>query len=72
MRYTEFEQVFDLSLKSPYDRKTCQDIEATRSNFDGMPFIDRVLKALGMTKGTYQDNRDSLVRSCTADRGSLL
>lgn len=57
MRYTEFDQVFDLSLKSPYDRKTCQDIEAARSNFDGVLFIDRVLKALGITKGTHQNNQ---------------
>ena len=52
MRYTEFDQVFDLSLKNPYDRKTAQDIEAARSSFDGVLFIDRVLKALGITKGS--------------------
>lgn len=51
MRYTEFEQVFDHAVKMPYDRKTCQDIDTYRASFDGVLFIDRVLKALGITKG---------------------
>lgn len=48
---TQLQQVFPPDLKSPYDRKTQHDIEAHRKSLDGILFIDRVLKALGISKG---------------------
>lgn len=49
--YTELHQVFPASLQSPYDRKTQHDIDGHRKSLDGILFIDRVLRALGISKG---------------------
>ena len=54
MDYTQFEQVFSADGHLPYDRKTLQDIEANRKKLDGVLFIDRVLRALGIAKGEPQ------------------
>ena len=49
--YTNYNDVFP-SGGLPYDKKLQHEIEANRKNADGTLFIDRVLKALGITKGT--------------------
>ncbi|KAK2055465.1 hypothetical protein LY76DRAFT_596015 [Colletotrichum caudatum] len=49
--YTNFDYVFG-AQQFPYDRKTIQEIDTCRKSLDGALFIDRVLKALGLTKGT--------------------
>lgn len=49
--YTQFQHVFPSDLQSPYDRQLQNDIEAHRKTLDGVLFVDRVLKALGITKG---------------------
>lgn len=48
--YTNFHDVFPTGLQLPYDRKLQQEIEARRKHADGVLFIDRVLKALGVEK----------------------
>ncbi|QPG94103.1 hypothetical protein C2857_004657 [Epichloe festucae Fl1] len=48
--YTNFHDVFPTGLQLPYDRKLQQEIEAHRKHADGVLFIDRVLKALGIHK----------------------
>lgn len=54
--YTRFDHVFSPSAPFPYDRNKIQDIETYRKSFNDTLFIDRVLKALGLTKGwTYVD-----------------
>ncbi|KAF6816052.1 hypothetical protein CPLU01_13966 [Colletotrichum plurivorum] len=51
--YTYYTHVFG-SQTFPYDRKSIQEIDQSRKNLDGVLFIDRVLKALGLTKSkTY-------------------
>lgn len=49
--YTDFHDVFPTGVHHPYDRKLQHDIEAHRKNVDGLLFIDRVLRALGISKG---------------------
>lgn len=52
--YTQLQQVFPSDLQTPYDRQLQHDIEAHRKTLDGVLFVDRVLKALGITKGTLR------------------
>ncbi len=56
MDYRQFQQVFPAESHLPYDRKAQQDIEAHRKKLDGVLFIDRVLRALGISKGKWQEN----------------
>ncbi|RSL65898.1 hypothetical protein CEP54_004005 [Fusarium duplospermum] len=49
--YTNIHHVFSSEATNPYDRKAQSDIEACRKSFDGALFIDRVLRAVGITKG---------------------
>ena len=49
--YTRYTEVFPAGTQLPYDKKLQQQIEAHRKAFDGTLFIDRVLTALGITKG---------------------
>ncbi|KAL2753244.1 hypothetical protein ACRALDRAFT_1077616 [Sodiomyces alcalophilus JCM 7366] len=71
--YTRFDHVFSPSAQFPYDRQTIQDIETYRKSFNGILFIDRVLKALGLTKArTYPPKSDAALRTlhqnlCEAD-----
>lgn len=51
MDYRQFQQVFPAESHLPYDRKTQQDVDARRKKLDGVLFIDRVLRALGISKG---------------------
>lgn len=55
--YTQFHQVFPPDVGSPYAPDLIREIEAYRKSFDGVLFIDRVLKALGVTKGTLLTGR---------------
>lgn len=58
--YSNFGDVFPAGLHNPYDRKLQHDVEAHRKHVDGTLFIDRVLKALGISKGELQGcKRDS-------------
>lgn len=52
INYTDFHQVFPAELQSPYDRQLQNDIDTHRKELDGVLFVDRVLKALGIAKGT--------------------
>ncbi|KAF4948009.1 hypothetical protein FGADI_10004 [Fusarium gaditjirri] len=48
--YTNLNEVFPEGLENPYDRETQRDIEHSRKTFNGTLFIDRVLRAVGVTK----------------------
>lgn len=50
--YSDFMQVFPAGAQLPYDREQLSDIDVSRKQFDGILFIDRVLKALAI-KGTF-------------------
>lgn len=53
--YENIHEVFPADLSNPYGRNFQHDIETNRKSFDGVLFIDRVLKAVGITKGkTWQ------------------
>ncbi|KAF9870475.1 hypothetical protein CkaCkLH20_12142 [Colletotrichum karsti] len=61
--YTNFDHVFG-SHTFAYDRKSIQEIETFRKSLDGALFIDRVLKALGLTKSkTYPPKSDNALRN---------
>ncbi|KAK6213112.1 hypothetical protein QIS74_09114 [Colletotrichum tabaci] len=61
--YTNFDHVFG-GQAFPYDRKTIQEIDTSRKSLDGALFIDRVLKALGLTKAkTYPPKSESALRT---------
>lgn len=49
--YTNLHHIFPAGLPNPYDRKTQQEIETSRKSLDGVLFIDRVLRAVGINKG---------------------
>lgn len=49
--YTQFQEIFPSGVQMPYDRKLQHEIEAHRKTLEGHLFIDRVLQALGVTKG---------------------
>lgn len=49
--YTRFHRVFRPEWGSPYtDGDLARDVETIRKSFNGVLFIDRVLRALGITK----------------------
>ena len=48
--YQDFQQVFPAGAQLPYDRELQAEIENSRKTFNGVLFIDRVTKALGLTK----------------------
>ncbi|CAM1508962.1 Fc.00g027010.m01.CDS01 [Cosmosporella sp. VM-42] len=48
--YTNLHDVFEAGVPNPYDRKLQHDIDTCRKSFDGVLFIDRVLRAVGITK----------------------
>ncbi|KAK2590569.1 hypothetical protein QQS21_011751 [Conoideocrella luteorostrata] len=61
--YTNLHDVFPKDVQIPYDRKLQQEIEAHRKHADGILFIDRVLKALGIQKGkVYPPKTDNALR----------
>lgn len=49
--YRDFQQVFPAGAQLPYDRELQANIADSRKTFDGLLFIDRVMKALGLAKG---------------------
>ena len=51
--HTQFHEVFKPDLGSPYDQDFVREVEVQRKSFNGVLFIDRVLKALGITKCKY-------------------
>jgi hypothetical protein len=49
--YTQFHAVFPGQGATPYSNKDVQEIETLRKSFNGVLFIDRVLKALNIGEG---------------------
>ncbi|KAG5811069.1 hypothetical protein H9Q71_005114 [Fusarium xylarioides] len=61
--YTNLHKVFAEGLANPYDRETQRDIEHSRKEFDGALFIDRVLRAVGITKAKiYPPKTDNALK----------
>ncbi|KAI5458636.1 nuclear pore complex assembly-domain-containing protein [Mariannaea sp. PMI_226] len=48
--YTNLQEVFPPGSVNPYDRRLQHEIDASRKSLDGILFIDRVLRAVGITK----------------------
>lgn len=53
IEYTDYQKVFPPGAQMPYDRKRIHEIEARRKELGGQLFIDRVLKALGISKSQF-------------------
>jgi len=49
--FTQFQAAFPVDGPKPYDHSGVKEIETFRKTFDGVLFIDRVLRALGITEG---------------------
>lgn len=49
--YRRFHDVFPAEIQPPYNRNLQNDIEKYRRSYDGVLFLDRVLKALGIANG---------------------
>jgi hypothetical protein len=49
--YTNFDRVFGAPTPFPYNRSFIQEADVYRRDFEGALFIDRVLAALGHSKG---------------------
>jgi len=63
LEYTNFQKVFPSGIQIPYHRKFVHEIDARRKHLGGQLFIDRVLKALGITKNKiYLPKSDNAVR----------
>ncbi|KAL6414389.1 hypothetical protein AUP68_00908 [Ilyonectria robusta] len=61
--YVNLHDVFPSGLPNPYDRKLQHEIESSRKSFDGILFIDRVLRAVGITKAkVYPPKTDNAVK----------
>ncbi|KAF4974462.1 hypothetical protein FZEAL_8633 [Fusarium zealandicum] len=61
--YANFHQIFAAGVPNPYDRKAQQDIETSRKNFDGALFVDRVLRAVGISKAkVYPPKTDNALK----------
>ncbi|KAF5977742.1 nuclear pore complex assembly [Fusarium coicis] len=61
--YINLHDVFAEGLANPYDRETQRDIEHSRKEFDGALFIDRVLRAVGITKAKiYPPKTDNALK----------
>ncbi|KAF7562522.1 hypothetical protein G7046_g1596 [Stylonectria norvegica] len=61
--YTKLHDVFPSAAPNPYDRKLQQDIETSRKSLDGVLFIDRVLRAVGISKAkVYPPKTDSALK----------
>ena len=50
--YEDFQDVFGPGEKIEYDGKLVKKIRENRTNLEGELFIDKLLKALGLPKGT--------------------
>ncbi|KAF3068184.1 Protein ELYS [Trichoderma lentiforme] len=63
IEYTDYQKVFPPGAQMPYDRKRIHEIEARRKELGGQLFIDRVLKALGISKSkVYPPKNDNGVK----------
>ena len=51
--YTQFQAAFPTDGTPPYDAADLREIETFRKAFNGVLFIDRVLKALGIGEGWH-------------------
>jgi hypothetical protein len=51
--FTDYHTVFPAGAQVPYDRKRIHEIEARRKDLGGQLFMDRVLKALGISKSQF-------------------
>jgi hypothetical protein len=51
LNYTRLHAVFPSEGAVPYDQRGTQEIETLRRTLDGVLFVDRVLKALGIGEG---------------------
>ncbi|KAL7924825.1 nuclear pore complex assembly domain-containing protein [Trichoderma austrokoningii] len=61
--YTDYHTVFPAGAQVPYDRKRIHEIEARRKDLGGQLFMDRVLKALGISKNKiYPPKNDNGVK----------
>ncbi|KAF4466346.1 ELYS-domaining containing [Fusarium albosuccineum] len=61
--YANIHHVFPAGLPNPYDRKAQQEIETCRKSFDGALFIDRVLRAVGISKAKiYPPKTDNALK----------
>lgn len=49
---SQFDRIFGSLDPFPYNRSFTQNLEASRRSLEGFLFIDRVLKALNLSKGT--------------------
>ncbi|KAM7204258.1 protein ELYS [Naviculisporaceae sp. PSN 640] len=62
--FNDFANCFPLEGPNPYDQNGVRSIETFRKGFDGVLFIDRVLRALGIGQGkTYPPRGETGVRS---------
>lgn len=48
--FSQFSAAFPTDGPKPYDQNGVREIETFRKTFDGVLFIDRVLKALGVAE----------------------
>ncbi|KAH7159623.1 nuclear pore complex assembly-domain-containing protein [Dactylonectria estremocensis] len=61
--YTNLHDVFPADSPNPYDRKLQHEIDNCRKSFDGVLFIDRVLRAVGITKAkVYPPKTDNALK----------
>ena len=52
--FSQFSAAFPTDGPKPYDQNGVREIETFRKSFDGVLFVDRVLKALGVGEGGQQ------------------
>ncbi len=52
--FSQFSAAFPTDGPKPYDQNGVREIETFRKSFDGVLFVDRVLKALGVGEGAQQ------------------
>ncbi|KAH6615665.1 nuclear pore complex assembly-domain-containing protein [Chaetomium sp. MPI-SDFR-AT-0129] len=62
--FSQFAAAFPTDGPKPYDQNGVREIETFRKSFDGVLFIDRVLKALGVSEGkAYPPRGDAGLRA---------
>lgn len=62
--FSQFSAAFPTDGPKPYDQNGVREIETFRKSFDGVLFIDRVLKALGIGEGkAYPPRGESGLRA---------
>lgn len=66
--YTDYHKVFPAGAQVPYDRKRIHEIEARRKDLGGQLFMDRVLKALGISKSQSRPITPRRIYTCSIVR----